>query len=191
MVTRFTSQADAPILDLLDTRWSPRAFSDRSVERNILHTLFEAARWSPSSSNLQPWYFIVAQHDANPEAYKKILGNLKEGNQSWAQTAPVLVIAITDTQRKPGVENRHAFYDVGTAIANLTAQATSMDLYLRQMGGIHIDKIKDEYQLPPHFEPVVAFALGYLAEDARPGERSRKPLRSFVFDGKWDTPYFE
>ena len=49
-----------PIHDLLRRRWSPRAFDDRPIEPEKLRSLFEAARWAPSSNNEQPWRFLVA-----------------------------------------------------------------------------------------------------------------------------------
>jgi len=57
---------DYPIEEILRRRWSPRAFSDRNVEREKLLSLFEAARWAPSSFNEQPWSFIVAFKE-NPQ----------------------------------------------------------------------------------------------------------------------------
>jgi len=46
--------ADAayPIHDLLRRRWSPRAYSERPVEREKLQSLSEAARWAPSSGQM-------------------------------------------------------------------------------------------------------------------------------------------
>ena len=54
---------DHPIHDLLRDRWSPRAFSEKPVPAEILRSLFEAARWAPSSYNAQPWAFLVATKD--------------------------------------------------------------------------------------------------------------------------------
>lgn len=191
MITRYPTQTSVPILEILEGRWSPRTFSDQPIEVDTLRSLFEAARWTASSSNLQPWSFIIADKHENPDGYQKILANLKQGNQRWAQSAPVLGIALTNRLRKPDVENRHAFYDVGAAMAQLTIQATAHEIYVRQMGGIHIDKIKDEYNLLRHYEPVVGFALGYLSDVALPGERQRKPLADVVFDGELGRSYFE
>ena len=52
--------SDHPIHELLAKRWSPYAFADRPVSKTDLLSLFEAARWSPSSYNEQPWSYIVA-----------------------------------------------------------------------------------------------------------------------------------
>src|SRR2546422_11579486 len=82
-----------PIHDLLRRRWSPRAFSSRPVEPDKLRSLWEAARWAPSSYNEQPWSFIVATKDDEAE-YARLLSCLVEGNIQWAQHAPVLMVSV-------------------------------------------------------------------------------------------------
>src|SRR2546430_15511252 len=86
--------ADHPVNDLLTARWSPYAFADRPVAREDLLSLFEAARWAPSSYNEQPWTYILATKE-DPEGYAKVLSCLVEGNQAWAKNAPVLALACT------------------------------------------------------------------------------------------------
>jgi hypothetical protein len=51
---------DHPVHELIAKRWSPYAFSDRAVSTKDLQSLFEAARWTASSNNEQPWRYIVA-----------------------------------------------------------------------------------------------------------------------------------
>src|SRR4051812_13695224 len=80
-----------PVHDLLRKRWSPRAFADRAVERDKLLSVLEAARWAPSSNNEQPWSFVVATRD-EPGEFARLLACLVEKNQSWAKSAPVLMI---------------------------------------------------------------------------------------------------
>ena len=53
-----TRQPDHPIDPMFLERWSPRAFSGEDIPVETLMTLFEAARWAPSSYNSQPWRFI-------------------------------------------------------------------------------------------------------------------------------------
>jgi len=63
---RKPAEARYPIRELISERWSPRAFDSRTVEGEKLASLFEAARWAPSSGNKQPWFFIIAtQEDAD------------------------------------------------------------------------------------------------------------------------------
>jgi nitroreductase len=182
------------IADVLRRRWSPRVFSDRNVEPEKLRSLFEAARWAPSSFNEQPWNFIVATKNDRPE-FDKLLSSLVEGNQKWARLAPVLMVSVARLNfEKTGKSNRHAFHDVGQAVALMTGQATVMGLFVHQMAGFSPEKVRELYSLPDGFEPVAAIAIGYgveadaVPEDLRARElspRSRKPVESFVFDGRW------
>ena len=187
-----------PILDVIRDRWSPRAFDTRTVEREKLLSVLEAARWAASSSNLQPWRFIVATRE-NEADFAKMLGVIKEGNQEWAQNAPVLILAVSKMHRdNNGTENRHATHDTGMALAHLTLQAKALDLGVRMMGGFYPDKARAAYNIPEGYEPITALALGYhgdpetLSEQRREMElasnRSRKPLNEIVFSGDWEKP---
>lgn len=183
-----------PIHDLLKRRWSPRAFSDRRVEPDTLRSLLEAARWAPSSSNEQPWNFLVATKEDQAE-FGRLLSCLVEGNSLWAQHAPVLMVSVARISfEDEGKPNRHAFHDVGQAVADLSVQATALGLMVHQMAGFHPDKVRELYGIPKEFEPVAAIALGYpgdpqsLPEKLKQRElalRERKPLAQFVFTGRW------
>ena len=185
-----------PIHGLLRQRWSPRAFSDRMVEPEKLHSLLEASRWAPSSFNEQPWSFIIATKEDRIE-YDRLLSCLVETNILWAQKAPVLMISVAKLHfTATGKPNRHAFHDVGLASENLVIQATSMGLFVHMMAGFYPDKVRELFKVPEGYEPVAAIALGYpgdpqiLPERLRERElvpRSRKPLQEFVFTGQWGT----
>ncbi|MDY6990986.1 MAG: nitroreductase family protein [Cyanobacteriota bacterium] len=183
-----------PINELLKQRWSSLAFADKIVSSEVLLSLLEAARWSPSCFNEQPWSFIVATKE-NPAEYDRLFSCIVEGNQPWAGLAPVLMLSVArlsfDKNNKP---NRHAFHDVGLAVASLTFQATEMGLRVHQMGGFHVDKARELYKISAEYEPVAAIAIGYPAEpDILPeslqerelSPRSRKPMSSFVFTGEF------
>jgi len=188
------AETDHPIEDVLRRRWSPRAFSSRLVEREKLLSLWEAARWAPSSFNEQPWHFIMATKEDQAE-YAKLLSCLVEKNQQWAQSAPVLMISVARLNfEKTGKPNRHAFHDVGLAMGNLLVEATVLGLFVHQMAGFLPDRVRELFAVPAGFEPVAGIAVGYGAdadevpETLRQREfapRSRKPISSFVFQGKW------
>lgn len=183
-----------PINDLLRQRWSPRAFSDRGVEPEKLRSVLEGARWAASSSNEQPWSFIVAtKHD--PADLAKMLSCLVEKNQQWARLAPVLMLGVATTvsprNQKP---NRHAYYDLGQAVMSLVIEATSLGLHVHQMAGFSADKARELYAIPESADAVAAIALGYagdpglLPDEFRSRELTpsqRKPLAEFVFAGRW------
>jgi nitroreductase len=185
---------EVPVHEIVRERWSPRAFSERAVAPDTLRSLFEAARWAPSSSNLQPWAYIVGTKD-DKEDFEKVLSTLVEFNQGWAKNAPVLALSIAQVKNpKDGASNRWAFHDVGSASAQLTTEAHSRGLYVHQMAGLDPEKARKVFQIPEGWEAVAAIAIGYpgdpatLPEKLRERElapRTRKPLSEFVMTGAW------
>jgi nitroreductase len=185
---------DIPLHDIVRNRWSPRAFSNKTVAPDVLRSLFEAARWAPSSFNWQPWAYLVATKD-DPENYAKTLSTLVEFNAGWAKQAPVLVISVAQTKTpKDGATNRHALHDVGAASAQLTFEANARGLLVHQMAGFDVEKARQVFHIPQDWEPTAAMALGYpgdpqsLSDQLREREmapRTRKPLAEFVMTGDW------
>src|SRR5215472_1883499 len=117
-----SAPSDSPIHPLIRDRWSPRSFADRAVADEILRSLFEAARWAPSSNNEQPWTYIVATKDDQVN-FDKILGTLVEFNAGWAKNAAALAIAVAKlTFAKNQSPNRNAHYDTGAATALLSVE---------------------------------------------------------------------
>ena len=188
------AETSAPIHQLLSERWSPRAFDKRPVEPEKLRSLFEAARWAASSYNAQPWFFIVATQD-DKKSFERVLESFMEFNQAWAKHAPVIGLSAARLKfEHNGETNRHAFHDVGQAAANLALEAAALGLQLHQMGGILPDKARQLLGIPEGYEAVAGFALGYPGDPAslpdglrerETAPRTRKPLESFVFEGKW------
>lgn len=183
-----------PVHELIARRWSPRAFSDRAVEREALGSLFEAARWAPSSFNEQPWRFFVATQQ-EPERFERLARCLTPGNRAWAERAPVLALSIAklhfDREHRP---NRHAGHDVGLAVENLVLQAEALGLSVHQMAGYDPALARELLAIPPDFEPMAMIAIGHRGEpDALPellaqrerAPRTRRPLDELVFGAGW------
>ena len=120
------------IHSLLSRRWSSICFSRKSISLNILMSLMEAARWSPSSRNIQPWRFLTISKK-NYKTYKKVLDCLSLNNQEWANSAPLFIVSATEKSNEFG-ENNFALYDLGSAVTSLILQATSFGLMVHQMG---------------------------------------------------------
>jgi nitroreductase len=184
---------DFPVHDLIRHRWSPRAFSDKPVEPAVLASLFEAARWAPSSNNEQPWAYLVATKD-NPEDFEKMLSVLVEFNAGWAKSAPVLVLAASRLNFPNGNPNRNAFYDTGAASVLLSLEATERGLFVHQMAGFDPAKAKHVFEIPAGCEAIAAMAIGYPGDhktlsqklqDREVAPRTRKPLTEFVMSGRW------
>lgn len=150
-----------PIHPLLEARWSPRAFAARRVTTDQLQRLFEAARWSPSASNEQPWRFILGCK--GDESYQKIFDTLVEFNQIWAQTAPVLIMSCGRRQ-KGDTPLPYAPYDVGQAVAHLSFQAQHEGLLVHQMAGFDTQMAREKFNIPEAYEALTVIAVGYLGD---------------------------
>jgi len=187
---------DYPIHELIANRWSPYCFDERSVTDEDLRSLFEAARWAPSSFNEQPWSYVVAKKE-NPEEFTRLLSCLVEGNQVWAKAAAALALGITSLKfARNGNPNRAAIHDLGLSNGNLVLEATARGLAVHQMAGIFPDKVREIYEVPEGYEPMVAIAIGYAGERKDLPEelaqrdiarRPRKPLKELIFSGRWGT----
>ncbi len=186
---------DSRILPVILDRWSPRSFADRDIRPEDLGTIFEAARWAPSSSNEQPWRFLVGTRGS--DTYNKIFESLVEFNQTWARTAPVLLLgAAKRTFTRNGNPNAYAFYDLGQAAVTICYQAMALGIFTHQMAGFDRDLARRLLGVPDDFEIGSVMALGYQGDpSALPPEmqktetapRTRKPLDAFVFSA-WEQP---
>ncbi len=180
--------------EIIKNRYSTRAFSDKSIDTDKILSLFEAARWSPSSRNEQPWRFIIGLKD-DQAVFNKIANILNPKNKIWAAKAPVLILTIAKLNVNSSDQiNRHALHDLGLAIANLTFQASAIDLYVHQMGGFDQEKAREIFMIPDNYEPVTVLAVGYKGDpDLLPenlkireiSERKRKDLSEIVFSEKF------
>jgi len=189
------ADTSVPVNTLIQRRWSPRAFDpNRNIPHETLLSILEAARWSASAANAQPWSFIVAPRD-NQAEFQKLLGILKEGNQTWAQHAAVLLLGVIAKYRREDVLNRHAPHDLGMAMGYMVLQALEHDIYAHMIGGFYGDLARDAYAIPDEYEPFTAIAFGYKTEDlsrltenhqrSEHATRQRKPLEDFIFNGTW------
>ncbi len=193
---RKPAPAAHPILEVVRERWSPRAFAPRPLDTADLCSLFEAARWAPSSVNEQPWHFIVARRD-EPAGFAKLLGCLTASNQRWAGAAGALLLLVARTHfARTGKPNPHALHDAGLALENLLLEATSRGLAVHPMGGFDAAAAREAFEIPAGFDPITAVAVGAPGDpDALPEElaarerapRHRRALAEFVYEGKWGT----
>ncbi|WP_347987865.1 nitroreductase family protein [Methylomonas sp. AM2-LC] len=182
---------------LIASRWSPRAFAaDQPISNTDLIALLEAARWSPSCFNDQPWRFIVCNKHTHASAWEKAFSVIVEKNQLWAKNAPLLLLSVAmnnfSHNDKP---NRWASYDTGAASLSLCLQANALGLVSHQMGGFDAEQAKQVFNLPDNATPMAMIAVGYQADvnqlandfqSAEAADRSRNALTKQFFAGAWD-----
>lgn len=150
-----------PVIKEIKERFSPRFFSTDPVKEKDLNSIFEAARWAPSGHNHQPWYFFYVKKGT--VSYKSLFSTLNDYNQSWAKTAPVLILACAIIKNEKG-ENEFALYDLGAAVISLILQAQSFGYYSRQMGLFDKEKVKQMFKLNKNYQPFIVIALGKIGD---------------------------
>lgn len=179
-----TSQAPAPgrelshgVLPLFVQRWSPRAFADTKVNPETLHAMVEAARWAPSSINLQPWkFFITNGPGATRDLWNTAVG---AGNRPWSDKAPVLVWVVArktmgaNPYAPPEAPNRHGFFDTGAATVQFVLEGERHGLKSHYMGGVDVAKAHQILGLDAEHEVVCAIAIGHPGDAASLPENFR------------------
>ena len=140
-------------------RWSPRSFIPEPLAQWQIESLFEAARWSPSCFNEQPWEFVYAVSD---DERRRMVETLVEKNQRWAQKAPLLIYLIAKRCFGQGPRvNRHAPFDAGAAWMALALQARRLGLYAHAMAGFSIEKAYDLLKVDREkYDVMCAIAVG-------------------------------
>ncbi len=176
------------VAPFITDRFSPRAFSEKSISNEAMNTIFEATSWSASANNEQPWEFYYAHKGT--EGFQKIWESLMGGNQPWAKDAAALVVTVArKTFAANGNANGSALHDLGMANATLLLQARALDIFGHPMGGFDREKATEILNLDEDRMPVCVIALGYLGDAEQLIEpfktrelspRSRKTVDQFV-----------
>ena len=168
---------------LLRDRRSVRAFDpDHELGDDELRVLLEAARWAPSAGNSQPWAFLVARR--GDVAHRAFVPLLAGSVARWAPAASLLVFSLHQVTSGPEddalVYSDYAAYDLGQAVAQLTVQASALDLQCHQFAAFDHAGLAAVAGVPPHWEVTTGVAVGRsLEEDAT--VRSRRPLSEVAY----------
>lgn len=180
------------INSLIINRWSPRSFVPEEISDKELFSLFEAARWAPSSSNSQPWRFIYAKR--NSKNWNDLFNLLVDFNKQWCTNASVLVVIVSrknfEHNGQPSITHQ---FDTGSAWENIAIQAVSQGLVTHAMAGFDYEKARKDLAVPVDFEVVAMIAIGKRGPkeklspelQARETPNTRKPLSEIVMEGKF------
>jgi nitroreductase len=173
-------------------RRSLRSYSDTPIDEEVLLSLFEAARWAPSSNNDQPWNFIIAR---KKEDLMKFHRFIDQSNLEWCKRAPVLALLVASKKSDKGYVNPAYLFDSGTAFGFLALEATRRGINICPIGGFEPAIAKEILNIPDDFQPWLVISLGYpgdkdlLPQRIREKEEKttpRKELNEFLFEGSWD-----
>lgn len=181
---------------IINRRKSIRAFNKKVVSRQALTNCLEAARWAPSSSNNQPWRFIVV--DKASSSRQKLEETLSRGN-AWAKEAPVIVAVCAREKDDPSYEGSDYFgYDTGMAVMSFMLQAQQEGLRGHQLGGFDHKAAKKALKIPNQYQLFALIPLGHEGKlfnlDIRTrakeeSTRERDPLEDMAFRDKFGKEY--
>lgn len=181
---------------LLAERRSPRAYDQsHALGAAELGSLLEAARWAPSAVNRQPWRYLVGLR--GDDTFTGVFDTLAEGNRLWAGSASALIVGLAPTVDESGAPVRHAPFELGLSVAQLTVQAHALGLHVHQMAGFDHAAVAERFDVPAGYEAFVVLAVGTLGDvDALPeplrtrelAVRERRPLDEIAFAGRWGQP---
>lgn len=186
-------QSELPIEPLFLARVSSRAFSEERLTEEELLTLFEAARWAPSSYNNQPWRFIYVRR-GEPE-WNLLFDTMIEFNQSWCKNADTLVLVLSRNNFTHNEKHsRTAQFDTGAAWMSLALQAEFQKLNTHAMEGFDYDAARKNFNIPDTYTIDALVAIGRpgnvddLPEALQEKEipSLRKPLKEIVSKGKFN-----
>ncbi len=185
-------RADHSIDTMFLDRWSPRAMSGEPLSHEQILGLFEAARWAPSSGNMQPWRMLFARRDT-PQ-WAAFYGLLAPGNQIWCVRAAALVVFVSKTlNAHTGREAVTHSYDTGAAWGYFALQGYLKGYVMHGMEGFDYERARRELAIPEDYRVEAMAAVGrpapttVLSEalQARETPSDRRPLGETVCEGAW------
>lgn len=192
-MTEFLNRSSTyPIQPFLLSRVSSRAFSEERLKEEELMSLFEAARWAPSSYNAQPWRIIYARRgEAEWDLLFNLLGDF---NKSWCKMADTLLLFVSrnnfEHNNKPAPTSS---FDTGAAWMSLAIEAHARNIVAHGMQGFDYEKAKKDLHISDSYKVEAMAALGkpgspeMLSPDLKEREKpsERKKLEEIISKGKF------
>ena len=173
------------LLEIIKTRRTVRKFKDKKVEKEKIEKIIEAARWAPSSANLQPMEFIIIEDVAIKQKISEVTGHKRYN------FAPVVIIACINYERYNKITRYYdlrtqlGLIDASLAIQNLMLMAHAEGLSTAWGDIFKKEEIKKLIKdLPEKIEPFILIPLGYM-EGEKPPIPERRPLNEMIHWNSW------
>ena len=164
------------VLKIIKERRSVRRYKPDPIPEEVFLRVLDAARFSPSGKNLQPWKFILVRDN-------KVKKSLAEASfdQSFIAGAPIVVVACgfpDECYSRMGNYMKSWPVDVAIAVEHLILQAQEEGLGTCWIGAFEEKEVKSILQIPDNVKVLALTPLGY--PDENPNSRGRKSLDEIV-----------
>ncbi len=149
-------------LQSIHERTSVRAYTSKSVSKEILVDLVKAGMAAPSAMNKQPWEFVIIQDRAILDKLGKIKPPVGK--------APAAIVVLGDTKASGSW-----VLDCSAASENILIAATSMGLgtvWTGAYGNAQFEELlKETLSLPEGIMPLSVIAVGYADGTPTPKDK--------------------
>jgi len=165
--------------ELIEKRYSVRAYQSRTIADDVLQQVLESARLAPTAANRQPFQLIVIHTEGREEELSRIYA------PAWFVRAPVVIAAVAVPGKgwTRGDGKSYADVDVAIVMDHLILAAADLGLGTCWIGAFDAEAARDVLGLPDDVEPIAFTPLGYAAD--LPGRKQRKPLSDLVRYETW------
>ncbi len=102
IITPIADPKQVNFYEVVSSRRAVRRFTDKDIPSNVLDACLDIAMLAPSSSNLQPWQFLVIESD---DTRKKVVEYCMSQNAARTANKLIVVVARTDTWRQNAKDN--------------------------------------------------------------------------------------
>jgi len=175
------------IIDLIKDRRSIREYVKRDIPYEDILEIIEAARWAPSSGNLQNWYFVIVKNRENIEKIAKAT------RQEFVKDANTIIVVCSDDKLVESIYGErgkmYAIQNVAAAIQNMLLVATEKGIGTCWIGAFDEDMVKEIVGIPKDISVHALITLGYYSR--KPNPPKRKDLGEIVFFEKWGNKKYK
>lgn len=162
------------IFEAIKKRKSVREYSEKTVEKNLVEKIIDAARLAATARNEQPWEFIATY---NKDVLKKICGMCPNG--PFIKDASCL-IAIFSKNTKYYIE------DCSAATQNILLAIEALGLGGCWIAGDkkdYAEEVRKIFNVPEGYRLVSMVSIGYPKKAQ--ATTTKKPLKEVLRWEKW------